>query len=132
MDTTSPLRICIVDDNPKLRLGLRRLLEREPDMSVAGEADSIADAKSLAAGGEVDLYVVDLGLGKDSGFDLITWIREHAPEAGVVVLSWHNEYAYKRRSLELGAHAYVAKSDPPTTLVSTLRNVRSARKQPAG
>ena len=127
MEVSSHLRICIVDDNSRLRAGLRRLLDREEDMSVIAEAESIADALSVSEDGRSNMYIVDLGLGDDSGFDLIRQLRLRVPDACLVVLSWHNEAAYRRRAMELGAHAYVAKSDPPTSLISTLRDVCEAR-----
>ena len=121
------MNICIVDDNPRLRAGLRRLLTRQPDMTVVAEAASIAEARDVFRSGEVNMFIVDLGLGKDSGFDLIRFLRNSDPDVCVVVLSWHNESAYRRKSVELGAHAYVVKSDPPTTLISTLRSVCETR-----
>lgn len=129
MESRPRLNICLVDDNPRLREGLRRLLEREEDMDVVAEAATIADARAVFDGGKANMYVVDLGLGKDSGFDLIRQMKRRDPEICIVVLSWHNETAYRRRSIELGAHAYVVKSDPPTVLISTLRNV--FQSQPA-
>lgn len=123
MEVSTRLRICIVDDNDRLRAGLRRLLAREQDMEVVAEAESIAEAREVFKRGVANLYVVDLGLGRDSGFDLIRFLRNSDPDICVVVLSWHNESAYRRKSVEMGAHAYVVKSDPPTTLISTLRSV---------
>lgn len=123
MEFLRRLNICIVDDNPRLRAGLRRLFDREEDMEVVAEAATIAEARIVFDEGRANMYVVDLGLGKDSGFDLIRQLRHRDPEICIVVLSWHNESAYRTRSVELGAQAYVVKSDPPTALISTLRGV---------
>lgn len=123
MEVSTRLKICIVDDNSRLRAGLGRLLAREEDMTVVAEAESIAEARDVARSGKANMFIVDLGLGKDSGFDLIRLLRNHDPELFVVVLSWHNESVYRRRAAELGAHAYVVKSDPPTSLIATLRDV---------
>lgn len=127
MEVSTRLKICIVDDNSRLRAGLRRLLTREEDMAVVAEAESLAEAQKVFERGGANVYIVDLGLGKDSGFDLIRYLRNRNPEVCVVVLSWHNESAYRCRSVELGAHAYVVKSDPPTTLISTIRDVCEQR-----
>lgn len=123
MEFRPRLNICLVDDNPRLKEGLRRLIDREEDMEVVAEAATIAEARVVYEEGRANMYVVDLGLGKDSGFDLIRQLKHHDPEICIVVLSWHTETAYRRRSIELGAHAYVTKSDPPTVLISTLRGV---------
>lgn len=132
MEVSTRLKICIVDDNARLRAGLRRLLAREDDMTVVAEAESIAEAREVAVRGDANMFIVDLGLGKDSGFDLIRLLRNHDPQICVVVLSWHNESAYRRRSVELGAHAYVVKSDPPTSLIATLRDVCETRSATMG
>ncbi|NNF03502.1 MAG: response regulator transcription factor [Rhodothermales bacterium] len=127
MEVSTRLRICLVDDNPRLRAGLRRLLSKESDMTVVAEAGSIAEARDVMRRAVANMFVVDLGLGDESGFDLIRLLRNHDPRLPVVVLSWHSESVYRMRSLELGANAYVVKSDPPTALVATLREVCATR-----
>lgn len=123
MELQTRLRICIVDDNPRLRFGLKRLLSREEDMTVIAEAESVADARKVFESGKANMFVVDLSLGSESGFDLIRYLKQRDPAVCVVVLSWHNESAYRERSIELGAQAYVVKSESPVALIAKLRGV---------
>lgn len=123
MPPAEPKAIFIVDDNATLRLGLRRLIERESDLEVIGEAESISETKHAIAEDLADCYIVDLGLGHDNGLDLIALIKSERPDTDVIVLSWHNEYVYRKRSIEAGADAYVVKSDSPTSLIDTIRSL---------
>ena len=69
-------RIVIVDDHPFVREGLKQLLAGQNEFQLAGEASSIADARTAIASQNPDVAVVDLALGADDGVDLAG--REHA------------------------------------------------------
>ncbi|PYS81254.1 MAG: DNA-binding response regulator, partial [Acidobacteria bacterium] len=64
---TEPIRVLIVDDHKIIREGLRDLIESRRGMTVVGDAGNRADALRLAARGRLDIIVLDLDLGEDSG-----------------------------------------------------------------
>jgi DNA-binding NarL/FixJ family response regulator len=67
-----PIRLLLVDDHASSREPLALLLDRLPDLEVAGQAGSLAEARRLLGSGvRVDVAVVDLDLGDGSGVDLI-------------------------------------------------------------
>ncbi len=64
-----PLRVLIVDDSPPFLDAARALLERER-VDVVGEASTSEDALRQADALEPDVVLVDVALGRESGFDL--------------------------------------------------------------
>lgn len=120
-------RVCsilVVDDHDVIRLGLKTLLNREPDMQVCGEAASAADVMRLLPGLAPDVVVLDLALGDDSGLDLIKTIKSRYTAAKIIVFSMLNESVYGERVLCAGALGYVSKHDAPELLLEAIRVVQ--------
>jgi len=116
-------RILIVDDHPLFREGLRQIIERDPELTVCGEAASTAEA--LQAIGELkpDLVLVDISLGGSSGIDLIKAIKDGDDERPILVVSMHDESLYAERSLRAGAMGYIMKHEPGKTIKAAIHKV---------
>jgi DNA-binding NarL/FixJ family response regulator len=121
----TPARILIVDDHPILRLGLRHLLEGQPDLSIAGEADSAESAIRVVRSTRVDLALVDLSLSHATGLDLVRDLHALDERLLVLVFSVHDEALYTERALRAGARGYVTKYAPAQTVVAAIRRVLS-------
>ncbi|GIV60446.1 MAG: DNA-binding response regulator [Rhodothermaceae bacterium] len=122
MDAAS---IFLVDDHPIVREGLFRLIDREPDLGVCGEAEDAAGALDGLARTSPDVVVVDLSLKGSSGLDLIRDIKARWPGMKVLVLSMYDEAYYAERALRAGAMGYVMKQEPPRTVLDAIRQVRA-------
>jgi DNA-binding NarL/FixJ family response regulator len=115
-----PMRILLADDQPKVRLGLRLLLEQEEWARVVGEA---AEAQSLLAQAEAtqpDLVLLDWSLQGSERPDLLSALRGCCPGLAVVVLSGQPEA--EQDALAAGADAFVSKADPPEQLLAAIRS----------
>ncbi|HTV60996.1 MAG TPA: response regulator transcription factor [Verrucomicrobiae bacterium] len=120
---TEKSRIFLVDDHAMFRDGLRQLIDREPDLTVCGDA---AEAESALEGirqVKPDLVVVDISLGGTSGIDLIKAIKNESEDFQVLVVSMHDESLYAERALRAGAMGYVMKQEPAKTVKSAIRKV---------
>lgn len=117
----SPVRILLVDDHPVVRAGLRMLLEADSMMTIVGEAGTTEEALEQAAALQPDLVLLDLGLKKGSGLDVLRSLPSVAPRARAVVLTMHSDADYLRAALKEGAVGYVLKQSADTDLVSALR-----------
>lgn len=115
MADAAPL-ILVVDDHAIVRGGCRQLLE--PPLSrfrVVEAADGMA-AREQVARHNPDLVVADLNLpGTPSGLDLVRELTGAGRR--VVVFSMHETPSIAGRCLEMGAAAYVTKSDAPDALI---------------
>jgi DNA-binding NarL/FixJ family response regulator len=116
-------RILVVDDHPVVRKGLAMTLDREPDLMVCGEAESLEEALSAVLGQNPDLILADLELEGMNGMDLIREVRRLHPRIPVLVLSMHDEDVYAERTLRSGARGYLMKHEKPEVLVSAIRAV---------
>src|SRR5512145_1575831 len=97
------LKIIIVDDHPLVRQGMKKVIEKERDLTVIGEASSTEEALRLVRQDEPDLAIVDITLeGEANGLDLIKALRERHANVKSLVLSMHDENTYAERALRSG------------------------------
>jgi DNA-binding response OmpR family regulator len=112
--------ILVVDDDLDLVDVVRTALERE-GFAVDNAADGAAALDKIA--GEVpELVVLDLGLPKVRGLDVLRKVRADNA-VPVIVLSGRSDEADRIIGLELGADDYVVKPFSPRELVARVRSV---------
>ncbi len=113
-------RIFLVDDHPVVRQGLARMIEREPDYEVCGEAETADEALRAIAESNPSLVLVDLALRGKPGLELVKEIRSAHPHVRVLVLSMHDESVWAERVLRAGACGYVMKQEKPRVLMARM------------
>jgi len=124
---TSTTKVFLVDDHPLVRESLASLIERQPDLSVCGEADNPAEALAGIAVSRPDVAIVDLSLGERTGLDLIRDLKTSHPRVAVLVLSMHDEQLYAERALRAGARGYIMKREATRNVILAIRRVREGR-----
>lgn len=118
-----PSTVLIVDDHELLRLGLRLMIDAEPDLEVCGEVASEANARQMITRHQPAVLVVDLSLQEGNGLDLVKWVTKHHPRVKCIVSTMHDEKIYGERALRAGACGFVSKSAPATSLLQAIRQV---------
>lgn len=106
-----PLKLAVVDDNALFRRTLVRLIGRQPELAMIGEAACGDDMLVLLAEGEPELLLLDLEVGSESGFDLLPRALASQPELGVILLTGHDPVALQSAAVAAGAQACWSKSD---------------------
>src|SRR5437660_10952216 len=104
-------RVVLVEDHPMFREQLAQLINKEPAMTVCGEADNIHDAFQLIETKAPNIAIVDLTLKGPSGLELIKNLKAKAIDVPVLVLSMHDEALYAERVLKAGARGYLTKNE---------------------
>jgi DNA-binding NarL/FixJ family response regulator len=116
-------KILLVDDHPLMRRGQADLLEREPDLTVCGEAGTAREAMEAIAKLKPDLVLVDMGLPDKDGLELIKDVQALHPGLPVLAMSMQDESLYAARVLRAGGRGYVMKGDAPEQLAGAVRAV---------
>jgi DNA-binding NarL/FixJ family response regulator len=113
------IRVAVVDDHPLVREGTAAIVDRADDMEIAGVAASLAELGPLLASATVDVLLLDLRLGQESGFDLLR--AADGPMPAVVVLTSYDYPQYADAALRLGAAGFVVKTAPTAELLDAIR-----------
>ena len=116
-------RILIADDHAIVRDGLRRILQSDPGIEIAGEAVSGDEVMARVREGGYDLLLLDMSMPGKNGIELIKWVKSVRPELVVLVLSMHQEEQYAVRAIRAGASGYVTKESASALLVAAIRKV---------
>jgi two-component system NarL family response regulator len=103
------IRLVVVDDHEIVRHGLRLSLELEPDMVVAGEASTGAEAVEVALDVQPDVLLLDVRLGDIDGPEVCRRVLAVAPRISIVMLTNYLQDDLVFRSLVAGAKGYVIK-----------------------
>lgn len=122
------ISVVLADDHVVVRRGLRLLLEREPGITVAGEAGSAGDALEVVAATDADVLVLDLNMPGEPPLAVIPQVER----AGVVVLTMEQDPAFARRALDGGARGYVLKRAVDEELVDAIRAVAAGETHVSG
>jgi DNA-binding NarL/FixJ family response regulator len=118
----SPIRVAVIDDHPVVGEGTAAVLRAQPGLEVVGVAGSLEAARSagLTARGAVDVLLLDIRLGTESGLGLLT---PDADLPAVIVLTAYDYPQYAEAALRLGAAGFVLKTAPVSELVDAVRRV---------
>ena len=119
-EALAAVRVGIVDDHPVVRAGTAAIVEQADDLSLVGTAASLEEAAPLLDAAAVDVLLLDLRLGQDSGFDLLR-TQTDAPMPAVVVLTSYDYPQYADAALRLGAAGFVVKTAPTAELLDAIR-----------
>jgi DNA-binding NarL/FixJ family response regulator len=107
-----PIRCLVVDDSRSFLEAARLLLERE-GLTIAGVASNGAEALQEAVALRPDVVLLDISLGKESGFDVARRLAEDGRAGGptVILISTHSEADFADLIAESPAAGFVPKSD---------------------
>ncbi|MFO0859796.1 MAG: response regulator transcription factor [Phycisphaerales bacterium] len=119
----SQIGVLLIDDHAILRSGLRLLIEGQADMKVVGEAGTLQDGLRAAQQFKPDVITLDLSMPGGTGLSGVQKIRETAPGARILVLTMHDDPAYVRSAVAMGASGYLVKSAADSELISAIRTV---------
>ena len=120
--SNKPRKAVIIEDHPLFTRSL------EPIFRELGFAEILTEKTGQRGIDTVletlpDLVLIDIGLPDVSGFEVIKVCKPLCPEAAFVVLSMHEDPRFALRALELGANAYLTKSEDEEAVRTCVRDV---------
>lgn len=119
----STIKVVIADDHKIIRVGLRGMLEREKDITIAGEAENADEILGLLEAQEADVILMDIDLGESDGIKTTRKIKELYPFLHVLGLTMHEEPDYIIKMLEAGASGYLLKNAGREELLAAIHTV---------
>jgi len=122
-DTEPPTRILIVEDHAMVADAFAGAFEQEGDLTVVGQATTIAEAERLASRTEPDLAVVDFRLPDGDGGDAIERLRHRCPQIRALVVTSASDRRSLTRALAADADGYLLKDQPVEELLAGVRAV---------
>ena len=121
------IRVLLADDHTLMRRGLRLIVEQQPDLVVAGEAEDGRQAVALSASLKPDVAVLDIGMPNLNGIEAAKQITDGESGAAVVILSMHADETYILRALKAGARGYLLKDSAESDLVRAIQSVAEGK-----
>ena len=128
--TANPLSVLVVDDEPAIRRFLRTSLVAQAYR--VSEAEDGEDALATIRRNPPDVLVLDLGLPKIDGFEVIRRLRAAGSAVPIVVLSSRDDERGKVEALDLGADDYITKPFGIEELLARIRAALRHRLQQEG
>ncbi len=115
------IRVLIVDDIAETRENVRKLLQFESDVDVAGAARTGKEGIQLAQELDPDVILMDINMPDIDGITATEEIRQKSPHVQVVILSVQGDQNYMRRAMLAGARDFLTKPPMGDELISAIR-----------
>jgi two-component system, NarL family, invasion response regulator UvrY len=122
------IKVLVADDHGIFREGLKLVINKSGNMTVADEASDGQELLLKIRQEEYDLLVLDISMPGRSGLDLVADIKGIRPKLPVLILSMHPEDQYAMRALKAGASGYVTKGSSLQELNDALQKLASGKR----
>lgn len=122
------IRVMIVEDDPMVAMINSKFLEKIEGISLSGVANDLTSARNLLETSDIDLVLLDLYLPKESGMDLLKWIRQENKPVDVILITADNNAEAVQEAFRLGAVDYLIKPFSFERFKASLDKYRYRRK----
>ena len=117
------IRVLLVDDHAVVREGFKLLLEREPGITVVGEAQTGEEGVRLASMFLPDVIIMDITMPDLNGLQSAHAILNRHPEMKIIILSMSDNEEFIRHSLQIGIQGYLLKENASQEVIKAVKEV---------
>ncbi|MCW3119994.1 MAG: two component transcriptional regulator, LuxR family [Chitinophagaceae bacterium] len=104
------ISVIIVEDHKMIREMWENMFAGNNEIELIGQTGEFDEAIEMIKTRRPDIVLLDINLPVASGMDAVPLIRQFAPSSKIIAVSMHNQPAYAKKMLKLGAKGYVTKS----------------------
>lgn len=117
------IKVLLAEDHNIVRNGIRSLLDKQPDMTVVGEAINGLEVLQKIEDTEVDLVLTDINMPHLNGLAMLDEIKGKSPEIKVLFLSMLDHENYVLQAIANGASGYLLKSVSEEEMMFAIRHI---------
>ena len=122
-ESTTPIRVFLLDDHEVVRQGLRALLESGGDIEVVGESGLAVEASARIPALRPDVAILDARLPDGSGIEVCRTVRGVDPDVKALILTSYDDDEALFAAIMAGASGYVLKEIAGQDLIGAVRQV---------
>ena len=119
------IRVLIVDDHPVVHDGVAAVLNRTPDIRLAGAAESVEQALDIVARTPPDVVLLDIRLAGGDGVEAIGRLLAARAALRIVMFTAYDLDEYVFAAIRAGARGFLIKGAGAAELVSAIRKVHA-------
>ena len=116
------INLAIIEDNAAYRTALELYIQTDPDIEIVYVDSSVSkliDDSTL----QPNVVIMDIDLGRESGIEGVTKIKDVFPDAGIFMLTVFEDEEKIFQSVQAGALGYLLKKDSPQKIVEAVHNI---------
>lgn len=121
-------RVVLADDHDVVRQGLKRLLDRVPEIEVVGEASDGLEAIESVKELQPDVLLLDIEMPHMDGIEVARRLQEANIKVRILILSAYDDREYIRALLDIGVSGYLIKGEAPSKIVEAVRGIATGQK----
>ncbi|MCF8085012.1 MAG: response regulator, partial [Deltaproteobacteria bacterium] len=121
-DGTIPIRLLVVDDHQAVRDGFAAVFQREPDITLVGEAETGREGIDKALALVPDVILMDINMPETNGIQATRTIRNRLPDVRIIGLSMEESQTIKDAMMVAGATDFLSKDSSAKEILAAIRN----------
>ncbi len=123
----SKISVVIVEDHQLVREMWVQLFSERDDIEIVGKTGDFDEAIEMIKNKRPNIVLLDINLPVSSGMEAVPLIRKFSPGSRIIAVSMHNQPAYAKKMLQMGAKGYVTKNSSHQEMLVAVDEVMAGK-----